>query len=506
MTKAPNSPTETNAQQPAVVTGVQLMKGIGHAPAKGFWADAWGTVSKRPGAIFGMSWIAILAVFACFSPLIASGHPLILREIDAAGVVTKVSYPLFRFLTALDIVLILLGTSVIFAVFLPLGTREKRLRWVAGIGCSALVVIVISSLVYSLMFGVNPPQWLRDLRGNTAAPFVAGGVGVFAAVVLGVLLPVGRGLSHRMLATGIACVIAVSCVVMTWNRPQLERFDYVQREMRGSVQATYTIIPFSPQQRFSELSRIEPGSTLGQSLQMDKAARGYDRVFVLGTDAFGSDVLSQVLHACRLSVSIGLVSTGIALMIGVTLGALMGYFGGWVDLVLYRVVEVFMSVPVLFLLIVTASILPPNLRSTYVMMAIIGCFSWMGMARFTRAEFLKLRKQDFVQSAQAVGLPLPAILFRHMLPNGVAPVLVDTSFAIAAAITVEAVLSYLNLGPTDQASWGRLLSGAVSAEGEFKWWLAVFPGVAIFLSVLSYNLIGEAFRDAIDPKLKKARV
>jgi peptide/nickel transport system permease protein len=128
------------------------------------------------------------------------------------------------------------------------------------------------------------------------------------------------------------------------------------------------------------------------------------------------------------------------------------------------------------------------------------------MARFTRAEFLKLRDQDFVQAAQATGLPLRSILFRHMLPNGVAPVLVDTSFAVAAAISIEAVLSYLGLGPVDSPSWGKLLSSAISQEGEFKWWLAVVPGAAIFLTVLSYNMLGEALRDAIDPKLKKARV
>jgi peptide/nickel transport system permease protein len=179
----------------------------------------------------------------------------------------------------------------------------------------------------------------------------------------------------------------------------------------------------------------------------------------------------------------------------------MGYFGGWIDLLLFRVVEIFMAVPVLFLLIVAAGVLP---RDTYVMMAIIGCFSWTGAARFTRAEFLKLRKQDFVQGAQATGLPLRAILFRHMLPNGVTPVLVDASFAIAAAISVEATLSFLGLGPDGQASWGKLLSSATASTGTFVWWLAVFPGLAIFLSVLSYNLLGEALRDAIDPKLRKA--
>jgi peptide/nickel transport system permease protein len=200
------------------------------------------------------------------------------------------------------------------------------------------------------------------------------------------------------------------------------------------------------------------------------------------------------------------VSTGISLLIGVTLGAIAGYFGGWADILIQRLIEIFMAVPVLFLLIVAAGVLPPELRNVYVTMAIIGLVSWTGVARFTRAEFFRLRNQDFVQAAKAMGLPLRSILFKHMLPNGVTPVLVDASFAIAAAILAESTLSYLGLGPVDTASWGKLLSSAMNAEGEFKWWLAVFPGVAIFLTVLSYNILGEALRDAIDPKLKKARV
>jgi ABC-type dipeptide/oligopeptide/nickel transport system permease subunit len=246
-----------------------------------------------------------------------------------------------------------------------------------------------------------------------------------------------------------------------------------------------------------DATRLQINAVLRESLADD------GRTFPLGTDNQGVDMLSQMLHACRLSISIGLVSTGISLIIGVTVGALMGYFGGWVDLVLYRVVEIFMAIPVLFLLIVAAGVLPKNI---YVMMIIIGCFSWTGAARFIRAEFLKLRNMDFVQSARATGLPLRSILFKHMLPNGVTPVLVESSFAIAAAILAEATLSYLGLGPDNQPSWGKLLASATGESGEFFWWLAIFPGAAIFLTVLSYNLIGEALRDAIDPKLKKARV
>jgi peptide/nickel transport system permease protein len=251
------------------------------------------------------------------------------------------------------------------------------------------------------------------------------------------------------------------------------------------------MVAIAPGERVADVDRLAQfkGTSFGE------------RRVLLGTDALGGDVLSQMLWACRLSISIGLVSTGISVVIGVTMGAVMGYFGGKVDMILFRIVEIFMAVPVLFLLIVAAGVLP---RDTYVMMAIIGCFSWTGAARFTRAEFMKLRNQDFVQAAKATGLPLRAILFRHMLPNGVTPVLVDASFAIAAAISIEATLSYLGLGPDGQASWGKLLSSATAATGTFVWWLAVFPGIAIFLSVLSYNMLGEAMRDAIDPKLRKA--
>jgi peptide/nickel transport system permease protein len=251
------------------------------------------------------------------------------------------------------------------------------------------------------------------------------------------------------------------------------------------------MVAIAPGERVADVDRLAQfkGTSFGE------------RRVLLGTDALGGDVLSQMLWACRLSISIGLVSTGISVIIGVTMGAIMGYFGGKVDMILFRIVEIFMAVPVLFLLIVAAGVLP---RDTYVMMAIIGCFSWTGAARFTRAEFMKLRNQDFVQAAKATGLPLRAILFRHMLPNGVTPVLVDASFAIAAAISIEATLSYLGLGPDGQASWGKLLSSATAATGTFVWWLAVFPGMAIFLSVLSYNMLGEAMRDAIDPKLRKA--
>jgi peptide/nickel transport system permease protein len=136
-------------------------------------------------------------------------------------------------------------------------------------------------------------------------------------------------------------------------------------------------------------------------------------------------------------------------------------------------------------------------------MVIIGLTSWTSDARFIRAEFLRLRNQDFVQAARAAGLPLRSVIFRHMLPNGIAPVLVAASFGVASAILTESVLSFLGLGLVQEPSWGGMLNQARGAGGNFSWWIAVFPGTAIFLTVFAYNLIGEALRDALDPKLRK---
>jgi len=137
-------------------------------------------------------------------------------------------------------------------------------------------------------------------------------------------------------------------------------------------------------------------------------------------------------------------------------------------------------------------------------MAIIGCFTWTGAARFTRAEFLKLRSQDFVQSAKAVGLPLRSILFKHMLPNGMAPVIVTFTFGVAGNIVSESILSFLGIGvEPPMASWGAMLNEAGNPAENFRWWLAVAPGLMIFMTVLAYNLMGEALRDAIDPRTNK---
>ncbi len=222
----------------------------------------------------------------------------------------------------------------------------------------------------------------------------------------------------------------------------------------------------------------------------------YDgRAHYLGTTENGADLLSRMIHATRLALGIGLLATGIALFIGVLIGGVMGYFAGIIDMLCMRVIEIFEAIPTLFLLLTFVAFFD---RSLYVMMVIIGLTSWPGYARYVRAEFLRLRQQEFVQAAVASGLPLGSILFRHILPNAVAPVLVAASFGVASAILAEATLSFLGLGLVDDPSWGQMLNQAVRSS-TFNWWMALFPGGAIFLTVFSYNLIGEALRDALDP-------
>ena len=185
-----------------------------------------------------------------------------------------------------------------------------------------------------------------------------------------------------------------------------------------------------------------------------------------------------------------------ATILPLTLGALAGYFGGWVDLVISRLFELMLAIPTFFLLITIAATLRPNIFYT---MIVIGFTSWVGIARFTRNEFLRVRNLDYVTAAVALGTPTQRIVVRHILPNALAPVLVAVVLGIAAAILTESGLSFLGIGvPADLVTWGSLLNEARS--NSFAWWLAVFPGAAIFLAVVAYYLVGEGLRDALDPR------
>lgn len=368
-----------------------------------------------------------------------------------------------------------------------LGSRTAR----AGLGWLSLLLVFA---VFGPIIANSHPLMMKS-GGRWSSPMLhaltPSDVLVFLAFFTSAILAVGRWFSFPIsLLIIIALVLLAAGPAFAWVHPPEDQ-DYsawrtlaVEGKIESSV---YSPIPYSPSDRLRDQveARLLPPS----------------RAHWLGTDGNGADIASNIIHASRVALSVGFMATGISVVIGILLGGVMGYYAGMLDLLGMRVIEVFEAIPRLFLLITITAFVEH--RNIYLMMLVIGVTGWTGYARFLRGEFFTLRKLDYVQAGIAAGLPRRSILFRHMLPNGITPILVSTTFGVASAILYEAVLSFLGLGLVDEASWGALLNQARAGGLGFIWWIALFPGLAIFLTVFSYNLIGEAVRDALDPKLQK---
>ena len=367
-------------------------------------------------------------------------------------------------------------------------------QWGARLGLVWIFLLTVVAVFAPFIANSHP--WILSEKGIISSPlltFISAAditlLALFITVVFLIVKKMPMKPTIIIMTTVLVLVGGLSSVLV--SPPQLTTYEQY-REKQSKNQ--YDWVVWAPI-AYSAKDYIRDEGDTGLEAPLKAEARTH----LFGTDENGADVLSRMIHASRIALGIGFVATGIALVIGVIIGGLMGFYSGIMDMLGMRLVEIFEAIPTLFLLLTFVAFFG---RSLYIMMVIIGLTSWSGYARYVRAEFLKLREQDFVQSAIACGLPLRSILFRHMLPNGIAPVLVGVSFGVASAILAEATLSFLGLGLIDDPSWGQMLNQAVRSS-TFNWWMAVFPGGAIFLTVFAYNLMGESLRDAIDPHLGK---
>ncbi|MGC4115881.1 MAG: ABC transporter permease [Myxococcales bacterium] len=319
-----------------------------------------------------------------------------------------------------------------------------------------------------------------------------------------------RRLAHRL---GLGFVLALFAVALlgdfiasdlpvavrrggqTWLLPNVTGPADLRQETNQSLRASLRtdegdwmlepLVPFGPYQTDLTLAAVPDGPSAQH---------------LLGTDESGRDVLARLVHGTRVSLAVGLVAVALYVLIGVLLGALAGYFGGAVDLVVSRCIEVMLSFPTLFLVLALMAVIPrPTLAH---LVLVLGLTRWPDVARLMRSEVLRVKELDFVTAARALGASELRVLFRHVVPNCLAPVLVAAAFGVAGAVLLESALSFLGFGaPPPTASWGEILMQAhryVTSPGA--WWLAVFPGAAIFLTVTAYNLVGEGLQEALDPR------
>ncbi len=311
---------------------------------------------------------------------------------------------------------------------------------------------------------------------------------------------------NRLAIFGLFCVIclffvAIFAPFLAGAKPILMKW-----EGRWLAPALYTPAALTGTD-FKRIIREDPGVYAimppvpysPSEYDLDSVLIGPSYRHLLGTDDQGRDVMSQLIWGSRISLTIGFVAVSIYVAIGLIIGAFAGYYGGWVDMMISRLIEVIMCFPSFFLILSVLAFVGPSI---YNIMIVIGLTGWTGVARLIRGEFLKLRSQEFVIASEASGAHDRRIIFRHLLPNAIAPILVSATFGVAAAILVESGLSFLGFGvPPYVASWGGLLSQSRDFM-DIAWWLTLAPGFAIFITITAYNLVGEGLRDAIDPRLR----
>jgi peptide/nickel transport system permease protein len=364
----------------------------------------------------------------------------------------------------------------------------KNRSAVAGLG--AIVALLLIAVLVPFLANGKPYYFSR--AGVTSYPLFASltrqdVIILEFAALMAVWLFIALRTNWRAGRSALVCLAIFGVAAITTQLTMRETFDHTNyRELakEPGVRAVFAPIPYSPHE-----------TNLFEKRQPPLRLPGH----VLGTDDLGRDVASRLLWSTRVSLAVGFVAEGFAVFIGVVLGAIAGYFGRRTDFVIMRLVEITMCFPSFFLIL---TILAFFGRDLWLIMAVIGIVGWTDNARFIRAEFLRLRNMEYAMAATALGLGRVRVMFRHLLPNGLAPVMVNASFGIAGAILVEGGLSFLGFGvPPPTATWGTMLNDGRINPLAMPW-MVLLPGFAIFIAVAAYNLVGEGLRDALDPKLR----
>ena len=408
-------------------------------PTGNYWTIVWRQFRKNTPAMIGLAIILLLFAIAVFAPVLANKYPYYWLTPDEG-----LTFPVLRALTNTDLVYL-----------------------------AALLAVLLIPLTWKILDLAGCDFWsLYPLRRAALL-----NIGLFALVLIG--LPLFRHVPGR---------IFIDKTDLVDGQPftyRVER-DYRQEAaQRNDASYLFAPVPWSP-------TDVPADSATGGRFGRPNATHP------LGTDAIGQSVAARMIYAARTSLAVGFISVGLSLIIGVVVGGVSGYFGGKVDLVLQRVVEMFICFPTFFLILLIIAMYGAKL---WLIMLAIGLVGWSGISRLTRAEILRVRTLDYVTAARALGLSPLRIVLRHAVPNSLAPVLVSATFGIAGAVGTEAALSFLGLGDPNQPSWGGLMDGARTVFSD-KPILLIVPGLAIFLAILAYNLVGEGLRDAIDPRLK----
>jgi peptide/nickel transport system permease protein len=462
---------------------------------------------NRP-AVWGLRVSLFLLLLAVYAPLIACEVPLLWRE-PAGDLRFPWAERLFdritwehgvdRFFNSL----LVTGTAgfILFGLarLLRMGKRASR-PWLLGYCGAALLLALVQASGLALVRSVPYEDFARDPRrqrelAEHAIRWAEGALGAS---------PAGQALAiPGTLARDPKALDEIAARVRAWARVREDRettdpldaasaveraAERLRQAAEGDVQGAWLVVR----------TPIPYGASDQRGGREEQFVRSLTRGdHALGTDIQGRDVFARILYGTRISLTIGIVAVGIYVLIGTVLGALAGYFGRRTDFVIMRFVEIVICVPPLFLILMIVAL--TEQRSVFLIMVTIGLVSWTGVARLVRGQFLRERALDYVTAARALGLPTRRVIFRHVLPNAFAPVLVAATFGVASAILTETSLSFLGLGDFTVPSWGRILN---DGRDSGFWHLIIPPTFAIFVTVLALNLVGDGLRDALDPKLR----